>query len=469
VQLLIKTLLTLFISLILSSCGSVTTSTPQETPSITENTEPFSLASTEEINETQYFRVMAPKTCTQTNKNRFIYQVMHDSYLWADSVPELDYSSSEYNSSEKMLNALKSRHDKFSFIIDAKIIQSFFEEGKNDNFGMGLVLVPFDSTSYVLVVRFVYPNSPADKAGVKRSDIIKLVEGKPITKVSLDEIVQIVENQRSVNFSFLQQDNSTFNRSITKESYSIETLLYHNIFTNSDNSKIVGYMVFQDFIHNATEDIDNLFRTFKKANVNELILDLRYNGGGEVGVANHLSSLIGGSNVVQNIFNQVKFNDKYSKYNYIDYFEKLNKNALNLNRIFVITTSDTCSSSELVISSLRASANNIEVIQIGDTTCGKPYGYVGSGLFCDKALYAINEESQNGDGIGNYVNGFTPTCKADDNFFKAFGDTNEESLAQALNYISTGKCKKEKTQQKLQNKSKLQLPKNGFKRIMSAY
>jgi len=458
-----KSILALFIILSLNACGGENTTNSNESA-------PFALANTEEITETQYFRVISPKTCTQTNKNRFIYQVMHDSYLWANDVPELDYSANEYNSSEKMLTALKSNNDKFSFIIDAKTMQSFFEEGKNDDFGMGLALIPFDETSYVLVIRFVYPNSPADKVGVKRSNIIKLIEGEPITKENLDEIIKIVENQRTVNFTFLKPDKSTFNQSITKEKYSIETVLYHKVLSNSDNSKKIGYMVFQDFINNAKEDIDTVFSTFKKANVNELILDLRYNGGGVVSIANHLASLIGGSNVSQNIFNQIKFNDKYSKYNKTSYFEDFNKDALNLNRIFVITTSQTCSSSELVISSLRASANNVNVIQIGDTTCGKPYGYAGAGTFCDKALFSINIESQNGDGIGNYAKGFTPTCKAEDNYLKVFGDINENSLTQALNYISTGKCTTSTTkQQKVQQKSDLQLPKNGFKRIMSAY
>ncbi len=320
---------------------------------------------------------------------------------------------------------------------------------------MGLTVELLNSNIYVLTVTYIYPNSPADTLGVKRGDMIKLVNNKSITRESINEIVEILTNQETVNFTFLNQDNSTFIRSISKKSYAIKTILYNNIFTNTQQNKKIGYMVFQDFIENA--------------NVNELILDLRYNGGGAISVANHLSSLIGGTNVSENVFNYVKFNDRYSKYNETSYFESFNTNALNLNRIFVITTPSTCSSSELVISSLRASANNVEVIQIGDTTCGKPYGFAGSGRFCDQALFAINIESQNGDGIGNYVNGLTPTCRADDNYHRAFGDTSENSLSQALNYISTGQCSSTNKQQKIKPKSDLQLPIDGFKRIKSAY
>ena len=428
------------------------------------------------IDETQYFRVMSPKSCTQKSKNRFIYQVMHDSYLWANAVPELDYSSNEYNSSQKMLDALKSRKDKFSFLIDAQTAQSFFEEGKNNDFGMGFSLDRLDETNYALVVRFVYPSSPAQKQGVKRGDVIKLVHNKVITEESLDEIVDILEKQKSINFTFLEKSGSEIKKSITKKSYDIETTLYANTFINSDKSKTVGYFVFQDFIGNANAQMDNVFQTFKRNNVNELILDLRYNGGGAGNIANHLASLIGGVNSSEHIFNQVHFNQTYSQYNEISYFEKSQPHALNLNRVFVITTHATCSSSELVINALKASANHIEVIQIGKTTCGKPYGYIGAGRFCDKSLYAINIESKNGDGIGGYVDGLVPTCPAQDNYFKSFGDTTEDSLAEALYYIENNSCSKANAskQKKIEHpmvkqQNSLKLPEDGFRRIMNAY
>ena len=455
--------LVLFVTLFLTACGGGDGSSKQESE------EPLALATTEDITETQYFRVLSPKSCEQKNKNRFIYQVMHDSYLWAENTPELDYTDNKYDSSEKMLTALKSSNDKFSFIIDAQVAQSFFEEGKNNDFGMGLRVARLNASSYVLVIRYVYPNSPADKAGLTRGSMISKVEQKSITRENIDAIVDILQNQKTVNFTFLKKDNTTFTKKLSKELYSIETMLYQKIFTN-DKGKKIGYMVFQDFIQNAIKEIDTTFKGFKEADVDELILDLRYNGGGATNVANHLASLIGGSNVSENIFNQIKFNSRYEKYNYTTYFEELNQNALNLNRVFVITTPYTCSSSELVINALKASANNVEVIQIGDTTCGKPYGYLGSGKFCDKALFAINVESQNGDDVGGYEDGLSPTCQAEDNYFKLFGDKDEDSLSEALNYINTGKCtSKASKQQKINHPSEFQLPSNGFKRIMSAY
>jgi len=473
-NLTLKTLSILSIILIFSACGggnSSTSTTSQAENNVSEDkNEPLPLANTVEITDKQFFRVSSPKSCRQEYQNRFIYQVMHDSYLWASDVPEFDYTNNDYNTSQKLLTALKSEKDHFSFIIDAQTAQSYFEEGKNNDFGMGLAVVPFDETTYAFVVKYVYPNSPADREGIQRGDIIKLVAEKSITQENFNDVVEILENQKTLTFTFWHNDNSTNRKTVTKMSYDIQAVLYSNIYNNQNNNTKVGYMVFQDFLENALVEIDATFKKFKQENVNELVLDLRYNGGGAVNVANHLASLIGGSNVAENIFIHTKFNERYSENDRTTYFEKIDSNALNLNRVFIITTDRTCSSSELVINALRASANNVEVIQIGSTTCGKPYGYLGSGIFCNQALYAINIESQNGDNIGDYADGLKATCEVEDNIFKSFGDTSEDSLQEALNYISNNKCsiKVSKTQKKLKNLD-LTMPQDGFKRIMSAY
>jgi len=505
-SLLYKSLTALSITLILSSCGggggsnNNTTPEPSVQPSIQPTTQPsvqpslqptpepstlpsaeptplateeegfVALADKETITDKQYFRVLSPTKCTQKSKNRFIYQVMHDSYLWDTNVPELDYTDAQYSTSEKLLDALKSTNDHFSFIIDAKKAQSYFEEGKNDNFGFGLQLMPFNETTYALVISFVYLDSPAQKAGLKRGDIITKINNMTITEANIDKISNLLNNEKTLIFSVLNKDNSTDDKTISKKSYDIQTILYSNGFTSNDNSKRVGYMVFQDFIESGTKEIDALFSQFKQFNANELILDLRYNGGGSVNVAKHLASLIGGSNVSENIFHNIYFNERYSKYNSVAYFESYNQNALNLDRVFVITTSSSCSASELVINALRASANNIEVIQIGTQTCGKPYGFAGSGIFCDNALYAINMETKNSDNIGGYSEGLKPTCQAEDNILKDFGDTEEDSLNEALNYITNGKCSTTNKQKaSLNAKEKLSLPEDGFRRIMRAY
>jgi len=457
-----KSLTALSITLIFNACGG-------NSKASEEGVVP--LANTIAINDKQYFRVMAPKTCTQKNKNRFVYQVMHDSYLWDTTVPELDYEDAQYDTSEKLLKKLKSDNDHFSFLISKEEAQSYFEEGKNDNFGFGLARAKLSESTYALVILFVYPESPAGKAGIKRGDLISMINDIPITLTdeNTNKLNTLLSNEKSLTFTFLKEDGTHYSKTISKKSYDIKTILHADNFVSQDQTKRIGYMVYQDFLDNSKNDIDAQFKEFKAHNTNELILDLRYNGGGSGAIARHLASLIGGTNVAENVFHHVNFNERYSQFNETSYFEASNENALNLKRVFVITTEHSCSSSELVINALRASANNLEVIQIGDTTCGKPYGYAGAGIFCDKALYAINIETKNGDNIGDYTEGLKPTCIARDNPFKDFGNKQENSLAEALHYIENGKCNLTSSQHKATTKKVSFLPAEGFKRIMSAY
>jgi len=421
------------VTLLLSGCGG-----GDLMPSLQQESGVLPLADGEAINDKQYFRVLSPTVCTQAEENRFVYQVMHDSYLWAERVPELDFTDPHYSTPQQLLEALKSPDDRFSFIMDTQEAESYFDEGKNENFGFAITLLPLDQENFIGVVTFVYPNSPAAKAGIHRSERITHIQNIPLSQTHLGEIITLLQNQSTLTFGFEDR-----NISLSKQRYDIETILYHHTTTihTPTGEKKVGYMVFQDFIETATEDIDLLFSDFKSNHIDELVLDLRYNGGGEVEVARHLASLIGGVHVSEKVFHHVNLNERYAKYNFTSYFEPYNPQlALNLERIFVITTHASCSASELIINALRASANHIEVVQIGTPTCGKPYGFIGAGIFCNQALYAINMETKNSDNVGGYVNGLSPTCIAEDDVLQPFGSTHEASLAQAYYYIAHHQC-----------------------------
>jgi C-terminal processing protease CtpA/Prc len=414
--------------------------------------------------------VDAPTECSVDSQNKFVYDVLRDSYLWADEVPDANVSQSYYSSAEDVLKAFRSPHDSFSFIISAKEEQSYFEEGKNDNFGFDLSVVDTNSSSsaYAILINFVYPDSPAQKAGIKRGELITKVNDLNISEENFNTIVKAFEKESSVKLTLFQKGAKT-EKTVQKATYNINPILYHDILTY--NNHRIGYMVFQDFIDTAIPLVDDVFTSFKKAEVDELILDLRYNGGGSDKIANHLASLIGGSNVASKVFHTVSFNQRYAGYNYKQYFEKMHPNALNLKRVFVITTERTCSASELVINGLRASANNIQVIQIGSATCGKPYGYAQSGIFCDKALFAIDMSTKNSDGVGDYVDGLVPTCQIDDGYFYDFADANESMLQETLYYISHSSCSSSKGVRSVASlKTEVfKFPKTGFKRMMSAY
>ena len=361
---------------------------------------------------------------------------MHDSYLWREGVPTLD-STDHYSSPEELLTMLKDENDLFSHIVNLKKVNRFFGLGRYNNFGFIPFLIQLQSGKEALGVVFVYPNSPAQKAGIKRGDIITKVDNISTQSSNLDRIKKKLKKQKKLTFTFWKK-GKRYKKRIIKYDYAVHTISNVKIY-HIENKKI-GYMVFSDFIPSKEEEIDHIFEKFKSAQIDDLILDLRYNGGGDMNVARHLASLIGGAYVNNRVFTHYLFNSKYSYLNYTSNFKEFSHNQLNLNRLFVITSKRTCSASEQLILNLRASENQMEVIQVGQETCGKPYAYNSIGLFCDKALFLINTKAQNSDHQMISPNGLYPTCVVEDNIYKAFGDKEESSLKEALYYITHNRC-----------------------------
>ena len=382
--------------------------------------------------------VQPPKVCSEDSKKLFVYNVMHDSYLWSSETPSFTREKIlDFKDDKDLLAAIKLEvpRDKFSYIMKKDDQNNYFQAGVNVGFGFFPSLI--DNRKNVNI-DFVYPNSPAFKAGLKRGDIVRTIDDYTISQIEDSKELSnryFFNVKEGVGISLeLKSGKRVFVRSAK---FKINTVLYSNVLEKDE--KRVGYFVFQNFIGTASADINRVFEDFKKMNVNELVLDLRYNGGGYLSVAKELVSLIGGDRVNGNVFNKIYYNQKYSKYNRIEYIDKISHNSLNLSRIFIITTARSCSASELVINALKASKNNIEVIQIGSVTCGKPYGMYG-GAYCDNYILPVQMENVNGDGEGAYVDGIAPTCESIDDASLDFGDISAPSLSAALFYIDNGSC-----------------------------
>jgi len=389
------------------------------------------------VDSKQFFSVKTPTTCSIKEQNKFVHDVLYDSYLWSDKLSHQDYLATNYDSPQALLQSLKFKSDHFSYIMDLTKADTFFGKGKYNNFGFIPFLIEYKENQLALVVAFVYPNSPAENAGVKRGDIIIKVDDHYIDEKNIDMVYNILKKRQSIGFTFFK-NNKVYTKFISKYRYTVRTVTNSHIYRVE--SKRVGYMVLSDFIEMSKYEINSVFRRFKKANISDLILDLRYNGGGDVRIANHLASLIGGENVADKVSEYMFFNQKYSNLNKTTFFESYNENQLNLKRIFVITSNRTCSASERVIHNLQASHTGVEVIQIGHKTCGKPYGYEGVGVFCNKVLFSINTESTNGDREGRYSDGLSPTCEVEDDLFTPLGSREESSLKETLYYIKNNKC-----------------------------
>ena len=213
----------------------------------------------------------------------------------------------------------------------------------------------------------------------------------------------------------------------------------------------VAYLLFNAHTSGAQDKLIPAVQAAQAAGAQDLVLDMRYNGGGYLYVAQTLSAMLSGPAADGQVFEQLRYNKKRqaetdaSAYLFSGVVETAETvfaagtplPRLALPRVFVLTSGSTCSASESVINSLRGIG--VQVVLIGQTTCGKPYGFSERDN-CGFAYFPIEFQGVNAQGFGDYATGFTPTCTVPDDFEHALGAANERLLSAALTYIDTGAC-----------------------------
>jgi len=371
--------------------------------------------------------------CSDDLQKKFIYDYMKDMYYWNDYVPDLDIEL--YFSPENLFEDLiYTNKDKWSYI-DSKIN---YDNYHNDGTYFGYGFFFSKNVKNQFPIYFVYKNSDAGIAGLERSDLILEIDGEDILKLFNENMIESYlgndQTSSSIELTIQKQDGTIKQVYLTKKWVKIDSILHYEIL--SYNNKKIAYLVYNSFHPNSVDELSNIFKYFTEQDVSELILDLRYNGGGSGAVAQYLASIIVG-NIINNdvdIFYKQEFNQKYSKYNFDVGFIST-ENSLDLNRVFIITSNITCSASELIISGIRP---YIDVFVVGGQTCGKPYGLIGE-EFCDKVLVSIVVKVLNADNE-SYEDGIIPDCFASDNPLRSFGDIQEDSLMEVLYLMDNDKC-----------------------------
>jgi len=371
-------------------------------------------------------------------RNELIYQAMTSTYLWYDHVPAINFQ--DYESADALINDLKYDDlDRWSYVVTQKEFYDFFQQGEYIGLGIGLAFISLDE----IALTYVYENSPAKVAGLKRGDIILEINGKTIFEILSRNIWDAVWGEDKEGVTVLLKiktmEGDVFNHTLEKAVVNINAVVHHEIIQQNDVK--IGYMVFNHFIGTAEAELNDVFSEFIAEDIRELVLDLRYNGGGLIYLAQLLASLIAGDFVDDEIFMNVVHNDQYQIWDYEYHFEKPS-NVLNLNRLVVITQEGSCSASELLINSLKPFIN---VTTIGDSTCGKPVGMYGYD-FLDLHISHIEFQITNADDAGSYFQGISPDCPAEDDLTRQFGDVEELSLKEALFYINNGMCSSEQAQ-----------------------
>jgi C-terminal peptidase prc len=312
-------------------------------------------------------------------------------------------------------------------------LNQYFTGGQFVGHGFGMKL----DADRNIRVSFVYKDSPMDKQGVTRGYKLTQINGQTVSSLLANNTFSSAfgEDKAGVKNRFQVEDLSGKIREFTiaKEAVTMNTVLHRSVFQESE--KKVGYLVFNTFVEKSVAELNEAFAYFKNQGVSELVLDLRYNGGGSLDVAQHLAGLIGASKASAKEFVELTYNAQKQEFNK-PYNFKATTNDLNLSRLFVITTGSSASASEAVINGLKP---YMDVITIGDATHGKPVGMnpmeiENSGL----VLVPITFKVANADGQAEYFNGIPVNASVSDDLAAQFGDATEDCLEQALYYIKNG-------------------------------
>jgi carboxyl-terminal processing protease len=374
----------------------------------------------------------APASCSTAGKNLYVRDVMTDIYLWYADMPKVDPTS--FASPEEYLEAVRRRplDSTFSYITSREANDAFYSESQFIGFGLSTWI-----TGLEMRVTQVFPESPASEAGLSRGDRMLEIGGQQVsTLIASGEIGSAFgpsEIGVELDIVFVNPAGARREAHMIKRLVTIPTVSLTRVYSMS--GRRVGYMFFRNFVQPSYEALDNAFAELSAAGVDELVLDLRYNGGGLVNVAQHLASYIGGARTDGLVFAEYFHNDKNTFRNHIIRFES-KAQQLRLDRLIVVTTNASASASELVINALRPF---MPVVVIGGTTYGKPVGQYGI-AFCDKLLAPVSFALRNADGQGDFFDGFAPDCTAPDDADHQLGDPAEGSLKEALTFATTGAC-----------------------------
>lgn len=407
---------------------------------------------------------------TVLDERNWLRSWTHELYLWFNEVPDLDPGLA--TSTLAYFDQLKSpSRDRFHFTYPTDVWLALSEAGESAGYGATWVLLS-TLPPREAVVAYTEPGSPAAAAGLVRGTRILRIDGVELVSDNTAHGVDVLnaglfpETAGELHTFTVQDPGSVGTRTMTVVSTIVTAAPVQNTRWLDTPTGRVGYLLFNDHIATAESALVDAISSLKSDGITDLVLDLRYNGGGFLAIASQLSYMIAGqANTGGVTFEQLQFNSQHPQTNPVtgaplDPMPFLSTTVgyslpsgqalptLDLDRVFVLTGSGTCSASESIINSLRGA--DVQVIQIGSRTCGKPYGFYPMDN-CGTTYFSINFRGVNAKNFGDYPDGFapfgsggasvyTPGCPVADDFGHQLGDPAEARLKMALNYRATGSC-----------------------------
>jgi C-terminal processing protease CtpA/Prc len=364
-----------------------------------------------------------------------LYYLMRQWYYWYDRMPVV--KKEDYSGPYELMEAMVyPEYDKWSFVAD---YNEFIAEMSGEFVGHGIRIGVDDGQKARIAM--IYKRSPLYQSGVRRGWIVKSVNGYDVAGIitrgdaaAYNNVMGAVTAGVTNKFIFTKPDGTDVEITSAKSSFAVNSVLFFD--TLHLSSGITGQLVFEAFIIPSPAELDTAFRFFEKCGIKDLILDMRYNSGGYLHVAQGLASEIAGQAVYNSgsAFATLQFNDKNMDENYTYKFSDPDY-SLSFSRLVVISTRMTASASEAVMNGLKPF---MDVITIGDTTNGKPVGMNGWSVGEKYWYWPITFKIINKDNEGDYFDGFTPDKSVPDDITHDFDDRNELCLKEAINYLESG-------------------------------
>ena len=373
--------------------------------------------------------------CDLDSQKNWLRSHMLDSYFWSGASPNPEPAA--YDTLQKYFDALRYSGagavpaDRWSYISDSASYNRFFGEGRTLGYGLfvnGLEL------QLPLKVRFIEAQSPAAAQGLVRGDVILAINGRSAADIVAANDFNVLSPAKEGDTLTVQVATAAGSRTLTltATTYALTPVPVSRVLTLANGVK-AGYLVMKDFISQAEAPLAAAFSEFRSAGATELILDLRYNGGGRVSTSNVLASLVAGGAHNGQVFTRLSYSAQQASRNTSYVFAATDTGFA---RVVVLTGERTCSASELVVNGLKPYVN---VVTVGAQSCGKPFGFNPTAS-CSSTFSAVNFESLNALGEGRYYDGIAATCPVAEDFSGQLGDPAEKLTAAAASYLQTGVC-----------------------------
>jgi carboxyl-terminal processing protease len=365
-----------------------------------------------------------------------LYYVMNNYYYWYKNMPSVVVT--DYKDPYELLNAMEYKTlDRWSFV---QTYDQYVAQATGTFVGHGISM-GLDNSNQVRIAQ-IYKNSPLYSKGVRRGWIVKKLNGTELAPIFISNNVSaynalIGSSTAGVTNTFVFQTPAGKDSTIasTKTSFTLNTVIAAD--TLHLKSGITGHLVFDQFIPPSNQELLNAFTYFSQNNIKDLIVDLRYNGGGDLSVLTNMASYVAGSAKFNTPFLTLTFNDKNLAANETFNFSTV-ASPLNISRLVIITTRGTASASEDFINGLKPS---FDVKTIGDTTNGKPVGMVGFAYPRSRPVYLfwpITFSLVNSSGQGEFYKGFAPAKYVADDITHDWSDRSEACLRESIYYLEHG-------------------------------